>query len=342
MDCERAIALVEKLVDGEAGPAEKRDAEAHLSACASCREHHRFLTAVGTHYRASDLLEPPESYWEHLPRKIQKRIDSEQAVRGRGLFERFLSPAVLRLGALTATLGVLLVVGVSVLRDDPLKRAEEASSESSLPEPSPPQVGVVDDSRETPVAAAAPPAAPKPSPRVEEIESEALDSLRSVGHIAEAEEKRAEVAAPPAELAAPTRPASSPSAEGLESAFADVAGVAEGERADDKLEARESFSQLESQNEESATSENTPLARARAVEDCERYREMVEGRAGEDARAVDLRYELARCSIRGLQADDSDERRAVAIADGEAFLALEAEGTRAEEIREALKTTIRR
>ncbi len=60
---------------------------------------------------------PPESYWEHLPRKVLERIDSEER-RPSGFFGSLFAPSLLRWAALGATLVLIAAVGVSVLRED--------------------------------------------------------------------------------------------------------------------------------------------------------------------------------------------------------------------------------
>lgn len=346
MDCARATLLIEKLVDGEASPAEMGETEDHIERCASCREHFTFLTAVANHSRASEPPGPPESYWEHLPRKILQRIDSKRAHSERGFWQRIFAPSALRWGALGATVAVVMAVGVSVLREDSLSVASEAarpesvSSEpvaesvpaASVAEPEPPEL------RPRTVSPAEQPARPAakaeiPAPpvarAVEGPTDEAAESFRSRDYVADAAEKHTEVAAP----SAPTAPA-----EGLESAFADVAGNARVEQ----RQTRENASQLESRNEPAPAGEAAGFSRASTVDECEKWRKLLASESLEDRDVVDVRYELARCSIRSLPADASDERRAGALADAEAFLALEGDGTRAEEIRQALKAAIRR
>ena len=327
MHCDKALALVEKLVDDEASPAEKREVEAHLGECASCREHFHFLTAVGTHYRAAELPEPPESYWEHLPRKIQKRIARESARERGGFFARILSPAVLRFGAIAATVVVVVAVGVNVLREDSLNPSQEAA-----PAVAPP--AAKEEDRSEPEPPASPPA--RRDERFEEKHAAESAGLRSLGDVARNEDKPAEAAFLPSEPVAAAQ-----SAEGLQSGVADVATEAE-----DRLEkstAREQFSQLAVQNEPAAAAApaagRADVSRTRAVDDCERFRQLLSAGDVEGNRAADIRYDLARCSIRSLPPDATEERRAQARADAEAFLALESEGTRADEIRKALRTT---
>ena len=77
MHCEQMLPLIEKLADGEAAPSEKARAEAHMEACESCRAHFHFLEALPEAARKAPLPEPPEMYWEVLPRKVMARIEEE-------------------------------------------------------------------------------------------------------------------------------------------------------------------------------------------------------------------------------------------------------------------------
>jgi anti-sigma factor RsiW len=339
MDCDRALTLLEKLVDSEASPAETREVESHLRGCPSCRGELRFLEAVARHSRTSELPEPPESYWEHLPRKIGRRIESERRGPTRGLLGRILSPGVVRLGALAASAVLLVVVGVNVLRDDALHVAPASAPETSPLAEAVPKV-TADDEPAAPPAASPPPPAPR---QQQELSAKETEALRSLGYVAGAEEAPAEAKSAPAEpqaAAAARRRSETAEEEGLESGsgLADTANVPHLKRADER-ETQEQISQFGIRNEAAPAAAGRPgAARARsvAVADCERWRRMLADGPGEGRTAADVRYELAACTIRALEVDASAERREAAIADGEAFLALEAEGERAEEIRAAL------
>jgi len=116
MSCEDFLPLIEKLADGEVSAAEKLRAEAHLRDCRDCSAHYRFLNALPEAARQASLPEPPEMYWDVLPRKIMSRIGAVGAGEAhRGWCFQLLSPSRLRwAGALAAAL-VATVVGLRVL-----------------------------------------------------------------------------------------------------------------------------------------------------------------------------------------------------------------------------------
>ncbi len=124
-DCAEIRLLVEKLADVEATAAEKLAAEAHLERCPSCRSHVEFLASLSAESRSLRFPEPPESYWEHLPRRVLARIDSEDR-RPSGIWKILLAPSVLRFSALGATLVLVTALGLSVLRERPVAPAPAA------------------------------------------------------------------------------------------------------------------------------------------------------------------------------------------------------------------------
>lgn len=116
MACEDFLPLVEKLSDGEATPAEKRKADAHLKECADCREHLHFLEALPRAARKMSATDPPPSYWESLPGKVMRRISEREAPdRQRMTGAGFFSPSVLRWAGVLAAAVVAAVVGLRVL-----------------------------------------------------------------------------------------------------------------------------------------------------------------------------------------------------------------------------------
>ena len=118
MRCDDFLPLIEKLADGEATAAERQEAEAHLKSCSACESHLQFLQALPQAARRASLPDPPEMYWDVLPRKIMSRIEKEGGKeRGgrRDWFSRWLAPSRLRwVGAMAAAL-VAAVVGLRVL-----------------------------------------------------------------------------------------------------------------------------------------------------------------------------------------------------------------------------------
>jgi hypothetical protein len=141
MPCQDYLPLVEKLADGEATPAERREAEAHLGACQDCREHFRFLEALPTAARKMSPGEPPEIYWEALPGKIMARVgqleEREKHSPRRSHFGLFSASGLRWAGALAAAV-VAAVVGLRVL-DVPF--TGERTSQDALQRPSAAQVG---------------------------------------------------------------------------------------------------------------------------------------------------------------------------------------------------------
>ena len=131
-DCVEVRSLVDKLADFEATASEKLAAEAHLARCPSCRGHIEFLASLNAESRALSFPEPPESYWEHLPRKVLARIDSEDGRRGISRIP--FAPPILRWGALGATLVLVTALGVTLLREEGPKAPAPAAS---APTPAP-------------------------------------------------------------------------------------------------------------------------------------------------------------------------------------------------------------
>jgi hypothetical protein len=245
--------------------------------------------------------EPPESYWEHLPRKVLDRIDSESR-RPSGFFRILLAPSMLRWGALGATLLVVTTVGVSVLREDPRT-------------PSPPAVR---PARPAPVAEA-PEAetrvAAEPSTAPPMARDEAAPEAAQIESLPGAEEREgapAETVATPdstEDYVRSLRPASKENVHALPSASR-------------------------------ARPTAAPAALSRTVPmDCDALRRDLASlgalRDGPDG--SDARFRLALCSLEGHEREATDVLRTRAIEDAEAFLAGEGEGARAEEIREKLR-----
>jgi len=303
-DCAEALGLVEKLSDGEATTAEKRAAESHLEECSSCRGHLEFLVSLSQEARSMSFPEPPESYWEHLPRRVLDRIDSESG-QPSGFLRILFAPSTLRWGALGATLLVVTAVGVSMLRE-----------ESRTP---------------APPAAASPPARVPVAP---------VDPFNKVPKVPEAEataENQAQAIAEP--TAAP--PMARDEAAPAPAAPAETVAIFESNEGVVPSLRKENVHVLESANRARPTA--APAARARAVlEDCDALRRAVAGIGARSApndgpEGPDARYRLATCSLERYEREATEELRTLAIEDAEAFLAAESEGARAEEIREKLR-----
>ena len=330
-DCAELLALVERLSDFEATAAEKLAAETHLEKCPSCRSHVAFLASLTEESRSMPFPEPPESYWEHLPRKVLDRIDSESR-RPSGILSILLAPSMLRWGALGATLLVVTMVGVSVLREDSRTMAPPAMD--SLPARVP-----VAEEQKSPEAEATPAtpgsqaqAIAEPSAAPPMARDEAAPAAAQLESLPDAEERRGASAKSPAP--APAAPAEM------------VATLESNEGVVPSIQ-KENVYVLESESRARPTAVPAALSRV-VVEDCEALRRAVASLGARRVQtaqtaptvrpdASDARFRLALCSLTSHEREATDELRKRAIEDAEAFLAGESEGPRAEEIREKLR-----
>ncbi|MGH9322812.1 MAG: zf-HC2 domain-containing protein [Vicinamibacteria bacterium] len=327
-DCAEAAALVEKLADGEASGAEKREAEAHLEKCSSCRDHLEFLTALGASARELPLARPPDAYWEQLPRKILDRIGAEGPRPGFGqlgqlrkLWQAVLAPGALRWQALGAAILLLATVGVAVLRQnalDPRMPQEEVASEPPPPAPSAPLPEV--PSRAPEAESFEPPMARDEQPSEEPAQPTSERPYPGqVTEKAETEEPASAAPAPPVE------------------AFEAVDDRAEPRSVEEfrVSEDRARVARRDVEERASAAANAAALSAESVRKDCGLLRSALSAE-GDDARNPDARYELAVCSLREYENDPRVGTLDVAVADSEAFLAVESEGPRADEIREKL------
>jgi hypothetical protein len=304
-DCAEARDLVEKLSDGEVTAAERRTAEAHLEKCPSCRGHFEFLVSLSREARAMSLAEPPESYWEHLPRRVLDRIDSGRR-RPSGIGAILLGPSMLRFLPLGATLLLVTAVSLFVLRErsrigEPATTVPAAASESPEAE------------AELPAEPASPPpmARDEAAPQRSKLEPESV-SREDGGTLREA---------PP--------PAPSESA----NAFVENEVT---EARDAPALGKENVQGLESANRPRAAPAPATLSRIVAPESCEALRRTVAS-LGDGPGGNDARYDLATCSLERQERERTEELRKLALEDAEAFLGRESDGARAEEIREKLR-----
>jgi hypothetical protein len=304
-DCAEARDLVEKLSDGEVTAAERRTAEAHLEKCPSCRGHFEFLVSLSREARAMSLAEPPESYWEHLPRRVLDRIDSGRR-RPSGIGAILLGPSMLRFLPLGATLLVVTAVSLFVLRE-----------RSRMEEPRPAIPAAASEAPEAEAELPAEPASPPPmardeaAPRRSKLEPESVSSE---------DEATAREAPPPAARS--------------ESANAVVEN--EVTEARDPALGKENVQGLESANRPRAAPAPATLSRIVAPESCEALRRTVAS-LGDGPGGNDARYDLATCSLERQERERTEELRKLALEDAEAFLGRESDGARAEEIREKLR-----
>jgi len=363
MTCDQAMGLVEKLADGEATPAERGEAEAHIEGCENCRSHYEFVLALESASERIDWPEPPDAYWQHLPSKVRARL--ERGREPKSFWHMLFAPAVLRFGAVAATLTVVVAVGFSVLRDEPsrLEPSIAPAPASAGKQQADDKLAVADE----PVAAseleAAADMAPPPAAGLPSVPSE------------EGFGARAEVAAPeraPAVAPAPATPPAQLAPEEFDDELAereptwDVAnpaglegGVAPAEPASGRenrarlVESPEVAGQavqavqavqaekpkqpteadVETEEASEARFARRSLASSAAVERCAEWRAYVQRNEDEGSESLEGRYQVAVCSLREYETEPSDERRERALRDVDSFLALESEGERAEQVR---------
>jgi hypothetical protein len=328
-DCAELRPLVEKLHDFEATPAEKLAAEAHLEECPGCRSHLEFLLNVAEQSRSMTYHEPPESYWDHLPGRILERIDSEGR-RPPGFLSLLLAPPVLRWAGLGATLVLVAAVGVSLFREEPGASAPPPAS-ASLRDPAPLAIEerTVPEEPDTPS-----PAAPPAQARSNEV-AEAPPPM--------ARDEKAEK--PDSEPEAAEESAEARESEEAGLAF-DAASVPESAVVLSKSENEaQSASKIESErraevatlaaNRARGAAAPDRLARV-AIESCEALRRKAAS-LGATREGADARYHLAICSLLRHEQDGTDPLEVLAVEDAEAFLELEPQGARAEEIRERVR-----
>lgn len=366
MTCEKALSLVEKLADGEATPHERAEAEAHIDSCEDCHSHYQFVHALESASEAINWHEPPESYWQHLPSKVLARLDREP--ERKGFWGMLFAPAVLRFGAVAATLTVVVAVGLTVLRDDPAqlepqlaqspasgKRQDDEKSviaEESLAEPERALGAQPEPERQLGLAGRPSPSAgvastPNEPARRQRLEAPPAQSVPAAPALQAAEavpadlegeieevEQAWEVTNPAGlegGVVAPAEPAEDPPAarQNRLRSFAESADVAgESRRARD---ADEQYEQDELARDPGLSA--AKLSRASGVDVCAGWRRYLEQNGDEGSESIEARYQVAVCSFGELDVIPSAEARERASEDAAAFLALESEGERAEEIR---------
>ena len=71
MDCEKALELMSAELDGMCTEQERAALQAHLEACADCRETYRQLRALDEALQDAEL-EPPQALHDNVMRQIRK------------------------------------------------------------------------------------------------------------------------------------------------------------------------------------------------------------------------------------------------------------------------------
>ena len=362
MTCDQAIRLVEKLADGEAKPIERTEAESHLESCADCRSHYQFVRALESASEKIDWPEPPEAYWQHFPSKVLARLERDEAARS--VWQKLLSPPVLRFGAVAATLMVVAAVGFSVLENDQLqpepklaqappgagKQPVDAKAAGVSGEPGP----LADKAPALAVDSA--PVAPEESGRVESARSstrrrpESLNDSLDVAPV-----PLLTLSAEEDELAELERSADVENPDGLaggvaEQSFEDAPAAASPRARDNRMlrtlaEAPAEPGEAMVATEEATNAEIAPveasveLARKQApalssvTNRCAEWRDYLAENGDEGSDSLEARYQVALCSLERYASEPSDEARAAAERDVEALLAMESDGERADDVR---------
>ena len=369
MTCDQAIRLVEKLADGEANPSERSEAESHLESCEDCRSHYQFVRALESASEKIDWPEPTEAYWQHLPSKVLARLEREGPARS--FWQKLLSPPVLRFGAVAATLTVVVAVGFSVLENDQLQREpdtaqtpasagkrqvdEKAAGVSRQPAP---DAGVSDDpAPETEPLAAVPSlsvdtdsVAPEESGRVEsarrstERRAESLEPASRPQVLPETQEDELADLERPADVANPAGLAGSVA----EQSFQDAPAAASPSRRENRM--LRSFAEVPAESgeatvatEEATNAELAPVelalkqaparARSSVTNRCGEWRDYLAENGDEGSDSLEARYQVALCSLERYASEPGDDARAAVERDVEAFLAMESDGERADDVR---------
>lgn len=368
--CDDVLPLIEKLADGECSPEERTRAEAHVRLCGSCREHLEFLRTLPQAMKEASPSEPPDAYWQQLPRKIMERIGREpHADRRRppgSVLATSSGLSSLRWWAAVAAALVAAVVGREVmLSTDPSTR-EPSRAELTAPESPPgsrdpvPGPGVETPRRQEATEAAPEPAEPRsleqtvrggaiaplaeaPSSPSETERAERPEEMADSRSFQEGEGKEAneDDLAPPAtlgrtgETGGRVAPKAETESEMEEERLRRRAVGVRGEeelRVGDQPPPRAPFG-----GKLSSADEDLGIANERtSAEDCEIFRRMLADEADRDVQ-LEIRYRLAQCSIRRYEARPDDETRRQALEDAFSFVELGPEDPRAEAIRRELR-----
>lgn len=333
MTCDQAMRLVEKLADGEAKPAEQKEAESHLESCAECRSHYDFVVALESASEKIDWPEPPEAHWQHFPKKVLARLEREQPAAGRSFWQKLLSPPVLRFGAVAATLTVVVAVGTIVLRDDQLepdlaqapasvgKRQVDDKAAVTTPQAQP----LPEESGRVEPASRATEPAPAPRQAVAEKEEAELDELGALEYAADVANP-AGLAGDVADQSFRDSPSAAPPSRRENRALRSQA-EAPGEPAEAVVATEEAM------NAQLARKVAPPRARSSVMNDCAEWRDYLARNGDDGSESLEARYRVALCSLESFTTEPSDGARATAERDAEAFLAMESEGDRADEVR---------
>ena len=83
MDCEKALELMSAELDGMCTEQERAALQAHLEACADCRETYRQLRAMDEALQDAEL-EPPQALHDNVMQQIRKEAGPPRLAPGCG------------------------------------------------------------------------------------------------------------------------------------------------------------------------------------------------------------------------------------------------------------------
>lgn len=119
------------LLDGELGPAEQAELQAHLAACAACAAELEELALVGQ--AARELDEPaPEGYFDELPARVRQRLRAARPATPAP--RRRLTPTWSWAAAAAVLVGVLLPVLWQRQAEAPLPASAPATATAPRPQ----------------------------------------------------------------------------------------------------------------------------------------------------------------------------------------------------------------
>lgn len=313
MNCDKALRLVERLADGEANATERAEAEGHLEGCDECRAHYEFVRAVHSASENIELPEPPEAYWQQFPSKVSARIEREERGERGGYWPSLFAPSLFRLGALAATVTIVVAVGVSVYRDDPRQLDPQMPATTETFE------------REQDTARLR-----------EEAADEKFDGVEETAP----QESGAPAAAAPAPdvvaESAADAPAPAPEPEQIDLAASAPEASARRQAASKAPEARPGRDAVRASRVEAG---EASAVLASASDQCAEWRRYLAENDNDDEsdETREARYQVALCSLQSHETEPSDDTRMEALREGDAFLALEGDTRRAQEIRQRLE-----
>jgi anti-sigma factor RsiW len=126
MECQRDPEIVAAYVDGELGPAETGELEAHLAGCAACREQVAAERRLGELLAALPAVQPPGDFEARFWARVARERDEPPGLAAR--LRRWFTPRVLSLGIAAAGVALLLLVPRGGSNPTPALRVPEADA----------------------------------------------------------------------------------------------------------------------------------------------------------------------------------------------------------------------